>query len=98
MRIALAPALDLMIVGSFGVMGLITVLFYFFARRRDPAPLWLGIFCLGLASHFLLAPDRTLASVVLPGVSVETHARLAQFGSYLTLPLLALFIQALYPV
>ena len=98
MRIALAPALDLMIVGSFGVMGLITVLFYFFARRRDPAPLWLGLFCLGIASHFLLAPERTLAAIVLPEAGIETHARLAHFGSYLTLPLLALFIQALYPV
>jgi PAS domain S-box-containing protein len=98
MRVALAPALDLMLVGSFGVMGLITVLFYFFARRRDPAPLWLGLFCLGIAAHFLFAPERSLAALAFPGVGVETHARLAQFGTYLTLPLLALFIQALYPV
>lgn len=70
-------ALDMMIVGSFVVMGLITLLFYF-VRRRELAPLWLGLFCFTLASHFLFGK----------------HA----LSWYVSLPLLALFIQALYPI
>jgi PAS domain S-box-containing protein len=55
-------ALDLMAVGSFGVMGLITLLFYA-VRRRELTPLWLGIFCFVFAGHFMFRREPTLGPV-----------------------------------
>ena len=73
-------ALDMMAVGSFGVMGLIALLFYA-VRRREFTPLWLGLFCVVFSGHFLFRQEPLLGAV----------------SGYLSLPLLALFIGALYP-
>src|SRR5881394_1008594 len=88
-------ALDMMIAGGLGAMGLIPVIFYLI-HRRDRAPLWLGLFCFVLSGHFLFGAQRTLARVVLGQGNPETQATLEALSWFLSLPLLALFVRELY--
>jgi PAS domain S-box-containing protein len=90
-------ALDYLVVGGFGVLGLITVLFYL-VRRNDRVPLWLGLFCFALASHFIFRKHLPLAHVLYPDMAAATIAALETAGAGLSLAFLALFIEALHPL
>jgi PAS domain S-box-containing protein len=88
-------ALDMMVAGGLGVMGLIPVVFYLI-HRRDRAPLWLGLFCLILSGHFLFGAQRSLNALFVPNLGSELQARLEALSWYLSLPILAFFIRELY--
>ena len=54
-----AEGLKLIVAGGVGAMGLLALL-WFFAHRRDPVPLWLGLFCAGLCVHFVVGRGHAL--------------------------------------
>src|SRR5688572_16750620 len=89
-------ALDYLGVGGFGVLGLITVLF-FVVRTKDRAPLWLGLFCFALASHFVFRKHQPLAHILFPDLGAGAIGALETLGTGLSLALLALFVQGLHP-
>jgi PAS domain S-box-containing protein len=71
---------ELVVAGAVGGMALVALL-WFFAHRRDPVPLWMGLFCLSLCAHFLLPRGHVLAAP----------------AAYLAGPFLVLYAAALYP-
>ena len=54
-----AEGLKLIVAGGVGAMALVALL-WFFAHRRDPIPLWLGLFCLCLCTHFVVGRGHAL--------------------------------------
>ena len=88
-------AFDMLIAGGLGAMGLIPVVFYIF-HRRDRSPLWLGLFCIALAGHFLFGAQRTVYRILLPQAGPEALATLESITWYLSLPILACFVRELY--
>jgi len=71
---------DLLVAGGVGAMALVALI-WFFAHRRDPIPLWLGLFCFFLSIHFLVGDGHALD---LP-------------AAFLAGPFLVLYAVALYP-
>ena len=69
-----------LVAGGVGAMALVALL-WFVAHRRDPIPLWLGLFCLCLCAHFLLGGGHALAAP----------------AAYLAGPFLVLYAARLYP-
>jgi PAS domain S-box-containing protein len=54
---------ELLVAGGVGAMALVALL-WFFAHRRDPIPLWLGLFCVCLCVYFLLGAGHVLEASV----------------------------------
>ncbi len=75
-----AEGLKLIVAGGVGAMALVALL-WFFAHRRDPIPLWLGLFCVCLSVHFVVR---------------ESHA-LDLPAAFLAGPFLVLYAAELYP-
>ena len=98
-------ALDYLGVGGFGVLGLITVLFFVVRGGHPPRgqdhydrlPLWLGLFYFALASHFVFRKQEPLAQALFPGLGVGAIGVLETLGTALSLALLALFVEGLHP-
>src|SRR4051794_33113844 len=76
----MAEGPELVVAGGVGAMALVALL-WFVAHRRDPIPLWLGLFCACLCVHFLVGPAH----------------RLEAPSAYLAGPFLVFYAAALYP-
>jgi PAS domain S-box-containing protein len=86
---------DVSVLGGLAVMGLMPLLF-FFGRRKDPAPLYFGLFCLVFALGMGMSGTRVLQPLLAP-FGWEGHLRvvfLCWIGNNL---LYALFLRELYP-
>ena len=88
-------AFDLFLCGSIFIMALYHFVL-FLLRRRDRAPLYLGIFCLFIAVYGLLSGERYFAQI-FPGASWEFRVRLTNFTSFMSVPVFLSFIHSLFP-
>lgn len=85
---------DLFLIGSLCLMGLYH-LCLFALRRKDPAPLSLGLFCLDLALRVAINGQESLL-LALPAPAYEIYVKLEYLSVYLALPLFCTFMQAVY--
>ncbi len=79
-----------------GLMGVLPILFFIW-RRKERAPLYLGLYCLSTAAVIALSGERVLLPVLAPlGWNIYLKLLFANLWGGLTL--FALFVHALYPV
>jgi signal transduction histidine kinase len=88
-------ASELFVAGGIVMMGLYHLGLYFL-RRKDPAPLYFGAFCLllGIRSLFL---GEVYINHLFPGLGFEMYKKLEYLGQYLGPALFILYVQALFP-
>ncbi len=85
---------QLFLIGCIFIMGIYHVVFYLF-RKKELAPLFLGLFCLTVVMR-VLATGQCLILYILP-VSWEWLVRMEVWGFYLTIPLFASFFYNTFP-
>lgn len=87
-------AIDLALMGCFGLLGGLTLAFQL-VRRREYGTLWFGLFCCCAMVYTGLANERLIERLVLP-LPATTHARIELLAWYLAWPLLMLLMQAVF--
>jgi hypothetical protein len=87
-------AFDLFLCGSIFIMALYHFVL-FLIRRRDRAPLYLGVFCLLIAVYGLLSGERYFAQI-FPGAAWEFRVRLTNFTSFMSVPVFLSFIHSIF--
>ncbi len=88
-------AMDIFLIGSLFIMGLYHLGLYLL-RKKDPSTLYFGIVCLLITLRCLATGERYLTHL-LPGMSWEMLFKCEYLTFYLTVPLFAMFVRALYP-
>lgn len=78
------------------LMGVLPILFFIW-RRKERAPLYLGLYCLSTAVIIALSGERVLLPVVAP-LGWDIYQKLLFANLWGGLAMFALFVHALYPV
>lgn len=79
-----------------GLMGVLPILFFIW-RRKERAPLYLGLYCLSSAMVIALSGERVLLPLLAP-LGWNIYLKLLFMNLWGGLALFALFVHALYPV
>jgi PAS domain S-box-containing protein len=88
-------AIDFGLLGSFGLLGALTLAFYL-VRRSETSGLWFGLFCWSAVVYAGLANERLLERLGLQ-MPMATHWRFEYLAWFLCTPLLLLCLRALFP-
>lgn len=94
-EVEMQRALDLLLFGAILIIGLYN-LALFVLRREDRSPLYLGVFCLLLATRLLAVGDRFLTRV-LPDIPFETYVRIEYLSWMLAISAFAAFVSEVLP-
>lgn len=94
-RHELALTRDVATIGALLVMGVLPLLF-FLSRRKDPSPLYFGLFCLSFALGLGLSGTRVFQSAFAP-LGWDGYLQLTFVSWYSVIVWFALFVQSLYP-
>jgi PAS domain S-box-containing protein len=79
-----------------GLMGVLPILFFIW-RRKERAPLYLGLYCLSTAVVIALSGERVLLPLLAP-LGWNIYLKLLFANLWAGLALFALFVHSLYPV
>ncbi|KNZ41610.1 sensor domain-containing diguanylate cyclase [Acetobacterium bakii] len=88
-------AYELFLFGALMMMGIYHLALFFF-RRKDPAPLFFGLFCILVAVRTLLIGE-TFFFTLFPGFDFETAYKIQTLTYYLGVPLILMFFRAILP-
>ena len=88
-------ARDLLLFGALLMIGLYNIVLYLL-RRQDPTSLFLGLFCLLLATRTLTVGDRILARLA-PNLTFEWFIRIEYITWFLAVPAFAAFLTSVFP-
>jgi PAS domain S-box-containing protein len=88
-------AFELFLFGSLFIIGLYH-LSLFILRRKDPSPLYFGLYCVFISLFTIATGERFIVHVV-PSLSWELHFRLVAFSIFASVPLFGLFLHSLFP-
>jgi len=94
-EVEMQRALDLLLFGAILIIGFYN-LALFVMRREDRSPLYLGVFCLLLATRLLTVGDRFLTRV-LPDIPFETYVRIEYLSWMLAVSAFAAFVSEVLP-
>ncbi len=86
---------DLFLFGSLFIMGIYHI-FLFILRKKDRSPLYLGIFCLLIASRTTINGEGLLLDM-FPALSQVIPLKIEYTAFYMALPVFAAFLHSLFP-
>ncbi len=95
-RQRIAGGFILLGIGGLFIMGLYHLVL-FVLRPKDPAPLYFGILCLIIGLWTTMNPNGRFLLTLFPSLSWEWQFRINYVLMTLTIPVLIMFIQALFP-
>lgn len=84
-----------LMLGAYGVLGLLSLIF-FAARRKDPTPLFFGLFCLAQATFVDMMGERTMLLAFAPQVGWETYLRIEYVSFYANMAAFLVMVQRLF--
>ena len=84
-----------LLLGAYGVLGLLSLIF-FAARRKDPTPLFFGLFCLAQATFVDMMGERTMLLAFAPQVDWETYLRIEYVSFYANMAAFLVMVQRLF--
>ncbi|MEO7640958.1 MAG: response regulator, partial [Ramlibacter sp.] len=85
-----------LMLGAYGVLGMLSLIF-FAARRKDPTPLFFGVFCLAQATFADMMGERTMLQAFAPQVAWETYLHIEYVAFYVNMAAFLVMVQRLFP-
>jgi len=89
-------AYELFLFGALMMMGIYHIALFFF-RKKDPAPLYFGLFCILVAVRTLMIGETFLFSL-FPSFDFEIAYKIQTLTFYFGVPLILMFFRSVLPV